>query len=93
MLKSIGIVRKVDELGRLVIPKETRVMFDIKNETPLEFFVDDKKNQIILQVYEPGCLFCGSIDNLVIHKSGRMLCKDCILKMLAEAEKDPDSEA
>lgn len=93
MLKSVGIVRKIDELGRLVIPKETRVLFDIKAETPLEFFVDDKKNQIVIQVYEPGCIFCGTLENTVAHKSGRMMCKNCIVKMLEIAERDLEPEA
>ena len=51
-MKSIGIVRKVDELGRVVIPKEIRSTSGIEDGTPLEIFVDGK--QIILQKYEPN---------------------------------------
>ncbi|EJP0467842.1 AbrB/MazE/SpoVT family DNA-binding domain-containing protein [Escherichia coli] len=60
-MKSIGIVRKVDELGRIVIPRELRRVFDIEIKDPLEIFVEDDK--IILQKYNPGkaCAITGKI--------------------------------
>ena len=58
-MKSTGIVRKVDELGRVVIPKEIRDRFKIEEETDIEFYVDG--NKIILQKQEKlVCLLCGS---------------------------------
>ena len=78
MLKSIGIVRKVDPLGRVVLPKELRRTFSINDGTPLEIFVDNKR--IVLQKYEPGCLFCGSQENLVNYKS-KAVCDKCVKAM------------
>ena len=77
-MKAIGIVRKVDELGRIVLPMELRRTFNINNTDPLEIFVDD--DAIILKKYEPACIFCGSADDVVqIH--GRNVCKACIKEM------------
>lgn len=73
-MKSIGIVRKLDKLGRIVIPKELRKCLKITEETSLEVFTDNEF--IILQVYNPGCLFCESMDNIRLFK-GRRLCEDC----------------
>jgi transcriptional pleiotropic regulator of transition state genes len=77
-MKAIGIVRKVDELGRIVLPKELRTTFDIRREDPLEIFVDD--DSIILKKYEPACIFCGNADEVTqIH--GKNVCKGCIKEM------------
>lgn len=82
-MKSIGIVREVDELGRIVIPKETRSLLDIHQGDPLEFYLDGKGN-IMLKKYAPGCVFCGSIDNL-IYFHGRQVCRPCQTNILDEA--------
>lgn len=58
MMKSTGIVRKVDELGRIVLPVECRRVMEIEDKDALEVFVED--NTIILKKYEPACIFCGS---------------------------------
>jgi transcriptional pleiotropic regulator of transition state genes len=84
---SIGIVRKVDELGRIVIPKETREQLNIAIKDPLEIFTDDET--IVLKKYQPGCMFCGKIDDLHEIKD-RMICSSCIQKILAEVEKEKD---
>jgi len=77
-MKAIGIVRKVDTLGRIVLPMELRRTFNIQEEDPLEIFVDE--DAIILKKYEPACIFCGSADDVVqIH--GRNVCKACIKEM------------
>ena len=55
-MKSTGIVRKVDELGRIVLPKELRQTLNINERDPIEIFVDN--SSIILQKYEPACMFC-----------------------------------
>ncbi len=57
-MKATGIVRKVDELGRIVIPMELRRTLDIEKEDSVEIFVDD--GSIVLRKYEPACIFCGN---------------------------------
>ena len=56
-MKSTGIVRKMDDLGRIVLPMEIRNTFDINPKDPLEIFVDE--DCIVLRKYEPACVFCG----------------------------------
>jgi transcriptional pleiotropic regulator of transition state genes len=74
MMKSTGIVRKVDELGRVVIPKELRTTLGIGEKDPLEIYVDGEK--IMLKKYEPACVFCGDAGNAVPFK-GKMICTNC----------------
>lgn len=74
-MKSIGIVRKVDELGRIVIPMELRRVMSIAEKDALEIFVEEDK--IILKKYAPGCSFCGSMEILKDYK-GKKICKNCI---------------
>ncbi|HEY8552398.1 MAG TPA: AbrB/MazE/SpoVT family DNA-binding domain-containing protein [Thermaerobacter sp.] len=79
-MKSTGIVRKVDELGRVVIPIELRRTLDIQEKDSLEIYVDGDK--IILRKYEPACVFCGNALN-VQHFRGKNVCSDCIDAMAA----------
>ena len=74
-MKSTGIVRKVDELGRIVIPKELRKTFNIGEKDALEIFVDGGK--IILKKYEPACIFCGQAKDNVNYK-GKNICPGCV---------------
>ena len=74
-MKATGIVRNVDELGRIVIPKEMRKKMDISNCDPIEIYVEDDK--IILQKYKNVCTFCGSAEALTSFK-GRNVCAECI---------------
>lgn len=74
-MKSTGIVRKVDELGRIVIPKELRNTFDISEKDSLEIFVEG--DTIILKKYEPACVFCGNAKDITVFK-GRNVCSKCI---------------
>ena len=74
-LKSTGIVRNVDELGRIVIPKEMRTKMNISSSDPIEIYVEGDK--IILQKYEDTCSFCGSGANLISFK-GKKICSACI---------------
>jgi transcriptional pleiotropic regulator of transition state genes len=74
-MKATGIVRKVDELGRIVLPIELRRTLDIEERDPLEIYLDGDK--IVLQKYEPACLFCGSNHGLVSYK-GKNICSDCV---------------
>ncbi len=77
-MKSTGIVRKVDELGRVVIPIELRRNLNINIKDPLEIFVDE--DQIILKKYNPACIFCGQAKNVEIYKN-KKICKSCIDKI------------
>lgn len=82
-MKSTGIVRKIDELGRIVIPKELRKTMGIGKKTPMEIYVDD--NKIIFKKYQPGCTFCGNIENIVEYE-GKVICNDCLEKMLQKRD-------
>ncbi|MGI6562350.1 MAG: AbrB/MazE/SpoVT family DNA-binding domain-containing protein [Clostridia bacterium] len=77
-MKATGIVRKVDELGRVVLPMELRKTFDIKIKDAMEIYVDDEA--IILKKYEPACIFCGNAQNIVNY-SGKNICKECVAKL------------
>ena len=79
LLKSTGIVRKVDELGRIVLPKELRSTLNINEKDSLEIFVDN--HMIILKKYEPACIFCNSADDVITFK-GKNVCKHCIAEMM-----------
>ncbi len=76
MMKATGIVRKIDELGRIVLPIELRRTLSLDVKDPLEIFVDDD-NTIVLKKYEPACIFCGDARNVVSYK-GRNICSNCI---------------
>ena len=79
-MKSTGIVRKVDELGRVVIPIELRRTLGIDLKDALEIYVDEEK--IILKKYEPACIFCGSATN-VQNFQNKLVCKECAESMIA----------
>lgn len=74
-MKSTGIVRKVDELGRIVIPIELRRTLDINIKDSLEIFVDG--NYVVLKKYEPACIFCGNAKDVLNYK-GKNICPDCM---------------
>lgn len=77
-MKAIGIVRRVDDLGRIVIPKELRRSLCIEEGDPLEIYVDS--DQVILKKYEPTCLFCGE-GNGIRNFSGKNICPSCIKRI------------
>ncbi|WP_083436466.1 AbrB/MazE/SpoVT family DNA-binding domain-containing protein [Paenibacillus sp. P22] len=74
-MKSTGITRKVDDLGRIVIPKELRDTMEIAQNDSLEVFTDG--GRIVLQKYKPGCTFCGSLD-IARGLHGRLVCGSCM---------------
>ena len=74
-MKSTGIVRKVDELGRIVLPVELRRTLNIAERDALEIYVDD--DRIILRKYEPSCIFCGNSKDVVSFK-GKNICPACM---------------
>ncbi|AUM88319.1 AbrB/MazE/SpoVT family DNA-binding domain-containing protein [Clostridium botulinum] len=78
-MKNTGIVRKIDSLGRIVLPKELRKALNIKdNETPLEIYTEGE--EIILKKYEPACIFCGEAKE-VINFKGKNICKICLKEL------------
>lgn len=74
-MKATGIVRKVDELGRIVLPVELRRTMNIDVKDPVEIYVDG--NNIILKKYSPSCLFCGQVENVISYK-GKNVCHSCV---------------
>ncbi|MFR5683509.1 MAG: AbrB/MazE/SpoVT family DNA-binding domain-containing protein [Clostridia bacterium] len=83
-MKSTGIVRRVDELGRVVIPIELRNKFGIFEKDPIEIYVEG--SSIILKKYEPNCIFCGSSKNLIPYKD-KLICAKCS-KQIAKLDEE-----
>ncbi|KGO13861.1 AbrB family transcriptional regulator [Clostridium botulinum] len=77
-MKSTGIVRKADDLGRIVIPKELRRTLNIEEGDGLEIYTEGE--QIILKKYEPCCIFCGE-GKEVINFKGKNICKICLKEL------------
>ena len=77
MKKSTGIVRRIDELGRVVIPKEIRDTHGMPTGCPLEIFIDGQT--IVLKKYQPGCYQCSTTDEQTVHPftGGLRLCQAC----------------
>lgn len=74
-MKSTGIVRKVDELGRVVLPMELRRTLDINQKDSLEIYVDGER--IVLKKYSPACIFCGEAEDIQYFK-GKNICPGCV---------------
>lgn len=90
MMKSTGIVRKVDELGRIVLPIELRRTLGINIKDALEIYVDQEK--VILKKYEPDCVFCGNAgDNQFFH--GKNVCRECAIALGESMFESLESEA
>lgn len=77
-MKSTGVVRKVDELGRIVLPKELRTILGINEKDSIEIFTDG--DRIVLQKYQPACTFCNNAND-VIYFNGKRICAECITKI------------
>ena len=77
-MASTGIIRGLDKMGRVVLPRELRDTLDIKNKDSLEFYVDD--NTIILKKYNPDCAFCGERRKLEVYKD-KKICTKCIMEL------------
>ncbi len=74
-MKATGIVRRVDELGRIVLPIELRRTLEIEEKDALEIFVDG--TSIVLRKYLPSCVFCGGAKNVISFK-GKNVCPACV---------------
>lgn len=79
MNKSIGIIKRIDELGRVVIPKEIRLQFGIVEKDPIEIFVEN--GSIILRKYQPNCIFCGSEKDIKEYDN-KFICSKCIAEIV-----------
>lgn len=78
-MKATGIVRKVDELGRIVVPIELRRSLGIGDRDAVEIYMEN--NSIIIRKHQPSCVFCGSTDNTVNYRE-KVICKSCIENMV-----------
>ncbi|GKS14742.1 AbrB family transcriptional regulator [Paenibacillus chitinolyticus] len=75
MIKSTGMVRNVDSLGRIVLPKELRRTLGMPVNEPLEIFVEG--DRIILKKYAPGCILCGNIEGIQAFRD-KAVCSSCL---------------
>ena len=82
-MKSTGIIRRIDELGRIVIPKELRKKLDINIKDPMEIYVDG--HSITLKKVEDNCIFCGRSKDLISFKD-KMICKNCLESINSKEE-------
>ena len=74
-MKATGIVRRIDELGRIVIPKEMRRELDIDQKDPIEISIEG--SNIVLRKYENKCVFCGAVKPAIRYNE-KLLCSKCL---------------
>lgn len=80
-MRATGITRKVDSLGRIVIPKELRNLLEVvEDKDSFEIFMDGDK--VVLQKYQPGCVICGGTEGVVSFR-GKNICSDCLRELKA----------
>ena len=77
-VKATGIVRKVDELGRIVLPIELRRTLDIAERDPLEIYVEG--SSIVLKKYRPTCVFCDSVKDISVYRE-KFVCARCLREL------------
>ena len=82
-MKSTGIVREIDALGRIVLPKSIRKVYNLKERDGVEIFTDG--DMIILKKYAPFCIFCGEQENLIKYKD-KNICKKCSAEISSQGE-------
>ena len=89
-MKSTGVVRPVDNMGRVVIPREIRKQLGVENSVDsFEIYIEDDK--VVLKKYQTACVFCGSTDECVEYKD-RCVCADCIERLNKAKEEKAESE-
>ncbi|MFU1797490.1 AbrB/MazE/SpoVT family DNA-binding domain-containing protein [Paenibacillus azoreducens] len=88
-MKATGIVRRIDDLGRVVIPKELRATLKIKEGDPLEIFMDG--DRIVFKKYQPGCYLCGDVESDLQVFYERPICSKCIEEISKHSEKIKES--
>ena len=77
-MKSTGVVRRIDDLGRIVLPIEIRKNLNIENRDAVEIFIDEDK--VVLKKYEPACIFCGNADDVILFRN-KLVCRECVDKL------------
>ena len=82
-MKSTGIVREIDSLGRIVLPKSIRTNFGLNDGDGVEIFTDG--DNIVLKKYSPFCIFCGGNENIITYK-GKNICNKCASEISKEEE-------
>jgi len=85
-MKSTGIIRKVDELGRIVLPIELRRLMDISERDNLEIYTDGQS--IVLKKYQPTCVFCNG-EGKLLQFNGRNVCPSCLKAMAHLLPEEP----
>ena len=83
-MRSLAMVRKIDELGRIVLPRELRAMMDLNPKDGVEIFADGN-SRIILQKYLPACVFCGEAKDVIVYNE-KKICKKCLSEIQALAK-------
>ncbi len=85
-MKSIGIIRRIDSFGRVVLPMELRRLMDLDQDSAVELYVDG--DNIVLHKYNPACIFCGSFDSIKSFE-GKIICEECAKRIgkLSDSEK------
>ena len=81
-MKQVGYVSKIDSLGRIVIPKPVRKMYEMEKEDAVEILAKD--NGLLIRKYKPSCVFCGETENIIVHE-GHNVCEACIKKLMTKA--------
>ncbi|WP_124098213.1 AbrB/MazE/SpoVT family DNA-binding domain-containing protein [Ruminococcus sp. Marseille-P6503] len=80
-MKSTGIVRKVDELGRIVLPIELRRTFDLNACDPIEIYTNG--DMIILKKFQRTCIFCNSAEDVIEYKD-KTVCSECMAELMGK---------
>ena len=83
-MKSTGIVRRIDDLGRVVLPVELRRTLNLEVRDPVEIFIDG--DAIVLRKYDAACLFCGAPRDLLSSYRGKQICRSCLRQLREETE-------
>lgn len=79
-MRATGYVRKLDSLGRIVLPKSLRKELSINEGDDIEMYVDEDGN-VVLDKYVPRCVFCDAAKSTVIEFKGKTICQDCLTDM------------
>lgn len=82
-MKTTGIVRRVDELGRVVLPIELRRTLEIEERDLLEIMLED--DRIVLRKFQPTCVFCGAEEGLLEYR-GKRICENCLKELNEQAD-------
>lgn len=91
--KQLGMVRAIDRLGRIVLPKELRQVLNLPEGAPVEIFVQDEEQRIILRKYQTlACFICQSVDDLLLFHN-KHICTSCLKQMIDEEQTAPLKKA